>query len=124
MHRMFLLAAASAGFLGVVLGAFGAHALRARLAPQMLATFQTGVLYQLLHALVLLWIASSATRLPSFWANVAGSCFIAGISLFSGSLYILSTTGSRAWGMVTPVGGMAFLLGWAALGLAAWRLPP
>lgn len=93
-------------FLAVGLGAFGAHALKAKLTPDMLAIFETGVRYQVYHALALLLLA--ALRGPS----KAGWCFTAGIVIFSGSLYILALTGVRKWGAVTPVGGVLFLAGW------------
>jgi len=96
-------------FLAVGLGAFGAHALKARLEPDMLAIFETGVRYQVYHALALLLLA--AVRGPS----KAGWCFTAGIVLFSGSLYILALTGVRKWGAVTPIGGVLFLTGWLIL---------
>lgn len=93
-------------FLAVGLGAFGAHALKNRLTPDMLAVFETGVKYQVYHALALLLLA--ALRGP----NKAAWCFSAGIVLFSGSLYILALTGVRKWGAVTPIGGLLFLAGW------------
>lgn len=93
-------------FLAVGLGAFGAHALKARLEPDMLAIFETGVRYQVYHALALLLLA--AVRGPS----KVGWCFTAGIVLFSGSLYILALTGVKKWGAVTPIGGVLFLVGW------------
>ncbi len=93
-------------FLAVGLGAFGAHALKNRLTPDMLAVFETGVKYQVYHALALLLLA--ALRGPS----KAAWCFSAGIVIFSGSLYILALTGVRKWGAVTPIGGLLFLAGW------------
>ena len=96
-------------FLAVGFGAFGAHALKTRLTPDMLAIFETGVRYQVYHALALLLLA--AVRGPS----KAGWCFAAGIVLFSGSLYILALTGVRKWGAVTPIGGVLFLIGWLIL---------
>jgi uncharacterized membrane protein YgdD (TMEM256/DUF423 family) len=93
-------------FLAVGLGAFGAHALKTRLSPEMLAIFETGVKYQVYHALALLLLA--AVRGPS----KAGWCFTAGIVLFSGSLYVLALTGVKKWGAVTPIGGLLFLAGW------------
>ena len=96
-------------FLAVGLGAFGAHALKTRLTQDMLAIFETGVRYQVYHALALLLLA--AVRGPS----KAGWCFTAGIVLFSGSLYLLALTGVRKWGAVTPIGGVLFLIGWLIL---------
>jgi uncharacterized membrane protein YgdD (TMEM256/DUF423 family) len=113
----FVLGSASAG-LAVALGAFGAHALKARLSPEMLAVYETGVRYQMFHALALLGVAWACTRWPGSTAITAsGWLFVAGTLLFSGSLVALSLTGVRGLGAVTPIGGVAWLLGWAAL---AW----
>ncbi|MEK7390023.1 MAG: DUF423 domain-containing protein [Elusimicrobiota bacterium] len=101
----------------VALGAFGAHALKSRLSPDMLAVFETGVRYQIYHALGLLALA--AVKGP----DKAGWCFVAGIIVFSGSLYLLTLTGERRWGMVTPVGGVLFLIGWLIF-LSAPRAGP
>ena len=95
--------------LAVGLGAFGAHALKSRLTPDMLAVFETGVRYHIYHALGLLALA--AVRGP----DKAGWCFVAGIVLFSGSLYLLALTGERRLGMITPIGGVLFLVGWLCL---------
>jgi uncharacterized membrane protein YgdD (TMEM256/DUF423 family) len=99
------------GFLGVTLGAFGAHALRARIAPEMLAVWQTGVLYHILHALVLLALALYA-KASGQGIGWGAYCFAIGIALFSGSLYALALTGIRPLGAITPLGGAAFLVGW------------
>ncbi|MBI2789101.1 MAG: DUF423 domain-containing protein [Elusimicrobia bacterium] len=96
-------------FLAVGLGAFGAHALKARLEPDMLAVFETGVRYQVYHALALLLLASLRGPSKAAW------CFTVGIALFSGSLYLLALTGVRKWGAVTPIGGVLFLAGWLIL---------
>lgn len=109
------------GLLGVAAGAFGAHALRARLAPDLLAVFETGARYQMYHALALLAAAWAAERWPSGTAVAAGWAFVAGIVVFSGSLYLLAVSGVRWLGAVTPLGGVAFLAGWALLAWAAWR---
>lgn len=109
------------GFLGVALGAFGAHALRARLAPEMLAVWKTGVDYQFYHAGALLLIGLWARQSTSVPLTVAGACFAGGVLLFSGSLYLLALSGVRVLGAVTPFGGLLFLIGWAALLLAVWR---
>ena len=106
---------------GVVLGAFGAHGLRARIGPEMLAVYETGVQYHLVHALGLLAVAWAATRWPGAWVNAAGWLFVAGIVLFSGSLYVLAVTGPRWLGAITPFGGACFILGWALLAVAALR---
>ncbi len=106
------------GFLSVALGAFGAHALRARLDPEMLAVFETGVRYQFLHAVTLLFVGRHAADAGRRGVRVAGTLFVAGIAVFSGSLYALALTGVPLWGAVTPLGGACFLVGWLALALA------
>jgi uncharacterized membrane protein YgdD (TMEM256/DUF423 family) len=121
MLRIFLLLAAFAGFTGVALGAFAAHGLKARLSAEYLAVFQTGVQYQLVHALALFGVALLAAHLPGRLLAAAGSLFALGILLFSGSLYALTLSGIGKLGMITPLGGLAFLGGWLCLGLAAWR---
>jgi uncharacterized membrane protein YgdD (TMEM256/DUF423 family) len=120
---LFTLGSASAG-LGVALGAFGAHALKGRLAPEMLAVYETGVRYQLVHALALLAVAWAATRWPGPWVHASGWLFVAGTLLFSGSLYALALTGVRGLGAVTPFGGLAWLAGWACLAWGVWRSAP
>lgn len=121
MDRVFFGVGAVLGAVGVAAGAFGAHALRTRVAPEMLAVFEAGVRYHLVHALALLAAGWAAARWPSPAVTAAGWLFVAGILLFSGSLYALALTGVRALGLVTPVGGVAFILGWIALAWAAWR---
>ena len=121
MPRTFLLAGALAGFVGVAFGAFGAHGLRGRLAPDMLAVFETGVRYQMYHALALMLTAAlmMTGRIESGRAvAAAGWLFVAGIVLFSGSLYLLAVTGVTVLGAITPIGGVAFLVGWACLAIA------
>ena len=108
------------GFVGVGLGAFGAHALKGRLSPEMLAVFETGVRYQMYHALALLATAALMSRSEGRAVIVAGWSFTAGILIFSGSLYALALTGVTILGAVTPIGGLAFLIGWAALTVAAF----
>jgi uncharacterized membrane protein YgdD (TMEM256/DUF423 family) len=105
-------------FLGVALGAFGAHGLKNVLDEPMKAVFETGVRYQMIHGLALFVVAWLSSRGSSTYLTVAGWCFVVGILLFSGSLYILSLSGVRAWGAVTPVGGLAFLAGWILLALS------
>jgi uncharacterized membrane protein YgdD (TMEM256/DUF423 family) len=122
VDRTFLLLGALAGFLGVGLGAFGAHGLRGRLSPEMLAVFETGVRYQLYHALALILTSVIMARMAGWLIAMAGWCFAAGILLFSGSLYLLAVTGITVLGAITPVGGVAFLAGWACLALAAAQL--
>jgi uncharacterized membrane protein YgdD (TMEM256/DUF423 family) len=121
VERRFFALGAMLAMIGVAAGAFGAHALKSRLAPDMLAVFEVGVRYQLVHALALLAVAWAITRWPGRTALYAGALFIAGIVLFSGSLYLLALTGERSLGAITPFGGVAFLAGWACLAWAAWR---
>jgi uncharacterized membrane protein YgdD (TMEM256/DUF423 family) len=120
MARTFWVLGCIFGFLGVGAGAFGAHALRARLPADLLAVFETGARYQMYHALALLAVATIASRAPTGAASAAGWLFTAGIVLFSGSLYLLALTGTRWLGAITPLGGVCFLAGWAALALAGW----
>jgi uncharacterized membrane protein YgdD (TMEM256/DUF423 family) len=122
MDRTFLLAGAVAGLIAVGFGAFGAHGLRGRLTPEMLAVFETGVRYQMYHALALLLVAALAPRLAGNAGHAyraAGWLFVAGITLFSGSLYLLAVTGVTILGAITPIGGVAFLAGWASLIIAS-----
>ena len=112
---------AVAMFLAVALGAFGAHGLRQRLAPEMLAVFEVGVRYHVYHALALFAVAWVADRNPGGLAQVSGWAFVLGILVFSGSLYLLSVTGVRWLGAITPIGGVAFLAGWVLLVLASSR---
>ena len=115
--------AAGAGLagLGVLLGAFGAHGLRERLTPDLLAVYETGIRYHLIHALGLLAVAWASERWANAWVGAAGWLFVAGIVVFSGSLYLLAVTGTRWLGAITPIGGLCFLAGWAALTAAALR---
>ena len=119
MNRTFLLIGALAGFTGVAIGAFGAHALRERLTPDMLAVFETGVRYQMYHALAVIATGLIAARMDKWLVTMAGWLFTAGIVLFSGSLYAMTLTGAPGIGAVTPIGGVLLLLGWACLALAA-----
>jgi uncharacterized membrane protein YgdD (TMEM256/DUF423 family) len=113
---------AISGLLSVLLGAFGAHALKDRLAPDLLAVFETGVRYQFYHALALLAVAWAIDRGGGTPARAAGLLFVIGTVIFSGSLYALALSGLRWLGAVTPLGGVAFLAGWLLLALAFWRL--
>ena len=122
MLRSFLMLAAFFGFTGVALGAFAAHGLKSRLSEQYLAIFHTGVTYQLVHTLALLGVALLATQLPGRLVTWSGVFFALGIVLFSGSLYLLTLTGISKLGIITPIGGLAFLAGWLCLGIAAGRL--
>jgi uncharacterized membrane protein YgdD (TMEM256/DUF423 family) len=121
MERLFAMLGALSALTAVGLGAFAAHGLKGRLSADMLDAFETGARYQMYHALALLAAAWAAGRWPGSAVLVAGWLFVTGTILFSGSLYALSTTGPRWLGVVTPVGGLAFLLGWLMLAWAAWR---
>lgn len=113
----FLLLAAISGFIAVALGAFGAHGLKPMLSAQLYTVYTTAVEYQFYHTLALFGVA--LVRLSHRCLNWAGWAFVAGILLFSGSLYLLALTGVHTLGAVTPVGGVAFLLGWGLLGYVA-----
>ena len=121
MDRIFFAIGSLSGFIGVALGAFGAHALKSRLDPDLLATFEVGVRYQMYHAFALLAVAWAQTRWPGAVLNASGWLFVAGTLLFSGSLYVLSLTGEKWLGAVAPVGGLALLGGWLCLAWAAWK---
>lgn len=122
-ERLFVVLGAASGLVAVAAGAFGAHALRARLSPEMLSVFEVGVRYQMYHALALLAVAWALARWPGSAALAAGWLFVAGTLLFSGSLYLLALSGVRWLGAIAPIGGLALLAGWAALAWAAWRAP-
>jgi uncharacterized membrane protein YgdD (TMEM256/DUF423 family) len=120
MDRTFLLFGAILGFLGVALGAFGAHGLRSRLTPEMLAVFETAVRYQMYHVFALLIVSAAIGHLGNArLLMMAGWFFVAGILIFSGSLYALALTGKGVLGAITPFGGLALLIGWACLALFA-----
>src|SRR5512133_711407 len=121
VDRVFLALGAASAFVSVAAGAFGAHALKARLSVDLLAVFETGARYEMYHALALVAVAWAASRWPGSSAALAGWLFVAGTVLFSGSLYALALTGVRALGAITPIGGVAFLAGWLALAWAALR---
>lgn len=106
----------------MVMGAFAAHGLRPVLSERMLATFETGARYQMYHALAIGLAAFAVRGRAARLANIAAALFLIGILLFSGSLYLLAFTGVTSLGMITPVGGLSFIAGWAALGLAALKL--
>lgn len=120
MDRLFSSLGAFSALLAVGAGAFGAHALRARLTPELLDVFETAASYQMYHALGLLAVARALAHWPGRLTRWAGWLFIIGTLLFSGSLYALALTGVRWLGAVTPVGGVALLAGWACLGVGAW----
>jgi len=120
--RLALGLAASFLFTAVALGAFGAHAVRTKLAPDLMAVYQTAVQYHFWHALGLLAVGILLLHKPDSGALAAAAwLLVAGLLLFCGSLYVLALTGIRGWGAVTPIGGAAFLGAWAALAWAAWR---
>ena len=120
--RIVLCSAALFLFAGVALGAFGAHALKAKLGPDLMAVYQTAVQYHFWHALGLLAVGVLLLHRPDSGALVTSAWLLAaGLFLFCGSLYVLALTGVRGWGAVAPVGGIAFLAGWASLAWAAWR---
>jgi len=121
MTRTFVALGAISALLAVAAGAFGAHALRTRLVPDMHTVFETGARYHMYHALALLATAWAFTRWPGGPVVAAGWLFVAGTVLFSGSLYLLALTGHRWLGAITPLGGLAFIAGWAALAWAALR---
>ncbi len=121
VERALVIVGALSGFVSVAAGAFGAHALKARLPADLLAVFDTGARYQLAHALAIVAAAWAVSRWPGSGAALAGWLFVAGTILFSGSLYALALTGVRALGAITPIGGVAFLAGWLALAWAALR---
>src|SRR6187549_413195 len=120
MERTFLLIGSVLGFLGVAFGAFGAHALKARLSSEMLVVFETGVRYQMYHAFAVLIVAAAIGRLgDARLLTAAGWFFVLGVVLFSGSLYALALTGTGILGAITPIGGLLFLIGWACLAVFA-----
>lgn len=122
MAKILLLLASLSGFTGVALGAFAAHGLRSRLPDNLLAAFQTGVQYQLWHTAALIGVALLALRWPDTTLfKSAGVLFAVGILLFSGSLYTLALTGIGKLGIITPFGGVCFLLAWLMFGLGVWR---
>ncbi|MBU2502167.1 MAG: DUF423 domain-containing protein [bacterium] len=127
MERLFLILASINGFLAVALGAFGAHGLKTRLAhlpdqAQRLDWWQTAAHYHLTHALALVLMAYLAARVPGALTTAGGWFLLAGILLFSGSLYAMTLTGVKALGAITPLGGVCLLAGWALAAAAAWRL--
>jgi uncharacterized membrane protein YgdD (TMEM256/DUF423 family) len=121
--RIFLAIASMLGGISVIFGAFASHALKDRLSANSLSIWETGTRYQMYHALALMLVALLISRFPdSVLLVVAGYAFIAGILIFSGSLYGLTLTGIRWLGAITPIGGIALILGWFCLALATWRI--
>lgn len=121
MDRIFAICGALSAFIAVAAGAFGAHALRAKLGPDLLAVFETAARYQMYHALALIAVAWSMSRWSAPQLRPAGWLFVAGTILFSGSLYLLALTGVRGLGAVTPLGGLCFLAGWLLFAVGVWR---
>jgi uncharacterized membrane protein YgdD (TMEM256/DUF423 family) len=121
--RVFLALGSASAFLAVAGGAFGAHALRRRLDENLLAVFETGIRYQMYHALALLAVAWAMDRWGGGLVAASGWLFVAGTVVFSGSLYLLALTGQRMFGAVTPIGGVAFLGGWLVLLIGVLRAP-
>lgn len=117
---VWVLFAGISGFLAVALGAFGAHGLKPYLLPELYQVYQTAVEYQFYHTLALLFLGLSNDNKSAVWVNRAGWAFVLGIILFSGSLYLLALTGIKMLGAITPLGGVAFLLGWSCLAYSAW----
>ena len=121
MDRLFFTLGAISAFIAVALGAFAAHGLKARLSPDMLATFEVGARYQMYHALALLVVGWACTRWPGGATTASGWLFVAGTLLFSGTLYALALSGERWLGAITPIGGVAFLAGWLSLAWSVYR---
>lgn len=123
--RIFLAIAAVLGGLSVAGGAFASHALQSRLSERAIEVFQTGVRYQMSHAIALLAVALllAIAEPPTPWLTAAGWAFVVGIGLFSGSLYLISLAGLKVLGPVTPIGGLALLVGWGCLAIAALQWP-
>ena len=121
MDKAFIALGSISAFVGVALGAFAAHALKAKWAADVLAVFEVGVRYQMYHAFALIAAGFAYARWPGPIVTAAGWLFLLGTLLFSGSLYALAATGMRAFGAITPFGGLAFLAGWVCLAWSAWR---
>ena len=121
MQRLFFAFGSGFALIAVITGAFAAHALKTRLSPDMFTTFEVAVRYQMYHALGLIVVAWAASQWSSQLITASGWLFVAGIVIFSGSLYILSLTGVRWLGAITPIGGVAFIIGWGCLLWAAIR---
>lgn len=120
--KLFVVIGSLSAFLGVALGAFGAHGLKNMVAQDMLKVWETAVLYHLVHAVGLVLVGVLCHLMPEVsTVRSAGWAMLAGTILFSGSLYLLVLTGSKPLGIITPIGGVAFLAGWLLLAAAAWQ---
>lgn len=122
--KLFIQLAAVFGALAVIIGAFGAHGLKERMSADLMTVYQTGVQYHFYHVLALLVVGLIALQTPpSSWLNISGWAFVVGIVIFSGSLYLLAISGIRWLGAITPIGGVAFIVGWIALLIHFIKLP-
>ncbi len=119
--RQLVVLAALTLLVGVAAGAFGAHGLKRLITPELIAVWQTAVLYQLVHGLGMLAIAALGARFGSALLSNAGALMFAGVVIFSGSLYVLAITGTKWLGAITPIGGLAFIIAWAMVALAAYK---
>ncbi|MBI4429209.1 MAG: DUF423 domain-containing protein [Ignavibacteriales bacterium] len=120
--KTFFLLGSAGGLLAVVLGAFGAHSLKSQISPEMLSAFETGIRYQMYHSLALFVVGYALGIYARRQFAIAGWLFVAGIVLFSGSLYALALTNMKWIGPVTPIGGLAFLAGWLVMGYGFWKV--
>jgi len=120
MSRLFLLIGSVAAAVAVAAGAFGAHGLEGRVPPYRIDTFETGVTYHMYHALAILVVAWASSQFAAPAVSYAGYCFVAGILIFSGSLYLLVLTDTSWLGAITPIGGVAFIAGWLLLAYGVW----
>lgn len=127
MHKIYLVLGSVLAGLGVVLGAFGAHGLKQHVPPETVASYQTGVQYQMYHAFALMVVGILSERMNSTWLNLAGIFFVIGILLFSGSLYLLASlkamnkVGVSGIGIITPIGGVLFVAAWLLVIIAVFR---
>jgi uncharacterized membrane protein YgdD (TMEM256/DUF423 family) len=121
MERVFFVIGALSAFIGVAAGAFGAHGLKGQMSTEMLSVYEVGVRYQMYHAFALFIVAWALTKWPSPLVTTGGWLFVIGTILFSGSLYLMSVTGVRWLGAITPLGGLAFLAGWVCIAWGAWK---
>ncbi|MEL7587285.1 MAG: DUF423 domain-containing protein [Prolixibacteraceae bacterium] len=121
MSKFILLTGVASLVLAVVFGAFGAHALKAKLAEELMKVYKTGVEYHFYHALGLVLIGILSLQFPSVLINWSGICLIAGLIFFSGSLYVMALTGFKWLGALTPLGGLCFIGGWILLFLGVWK---